>query len=225
MGGDLCSWSPPTQLSPPTISITHKAAATVLGCGCWWWRACVWSWCCTTWTSAWSSAPGAVVTPRWQGLPASMAVLLWRWNTGICWALSPRANSHISDWIYPAAMGRVIWHLSFWQSCNPRHFQGPWLRGLFATSSGNRNFRLLIHYKTNRHSLHLVFIRRLDMAWGMQIPCDEEKKIPGLWRCKRWQIRQHYGIMLDLFANWGTTAVKHVSILGAEEQKALLSHI
>lgn len=133
------------------------------------------------------------------------------------WALAfaghfpPKTNPQISPWIYPAAMGRVLFLPS---KALP---QGLWPRGLFAASSDYRNFRLLVHYKTNRHSLHLVFIRRLDKAWGMQMPCDEEKKIPGLWRCESWQIRWHYGIILDLFANWGTTAVKHVSILGAEE--------
>lgn len=118
------------------------------------------------------------------------------------WALAfaghfpPRANPQISHWIYPVAMGRVMLLAELPSKALP---QGLWLRGLFAASSDNRNFRLLIHCKTSRHSLHLVFIRRLDMAWGMQIPCDEEKKIPGLWRCKSSEIRQHYGIILDFF--------------------------
>lgn len=63
-------------------------------------------------------------------------------NTSCSLGISPRANSKISHWLFPAGMkgddtsGRAA-------------IQGaltsPWLKGLFATSSDNRNFRLLIH--------------------------------------------------------------------------------
>lgn len=58
-------------------------------------------------------------------------------------------------------MGRVMLLAELPSKALPQALR---LRGLFATSSDNRNFRLLMHYKTNRHSLLLVFIRRLDMA-------------------------------------------------------------
>lgn len=87
-----------------------------------------------------------------------------------------------------------------WQNRHPRHEalpQSPWLKALFAASSDNRNLRLLIHYETK--GIVCIFIRRLDTTRGMQIPCDEEKKIPGLWRCKSWQIMRHYGIIPHFF--------------------------
>lgn len=103
------------------------------------------------------------------------------WTLAFAGHFPPRANPQISHWIYPAAKGRVMLLAELPSKALP---QSPWPRGLFATSSDNRNFRLLVHYRTNRLSLRLVFIRRTDMAWGMQMPCDEEKKIPGLWRCR-----------------------------------------
>lgn len=186
----------------------HKAAATILGCGDGG-LSLVMMLCHVDFSlelSTWSYGDTTVAGAAW--LSCSDV-----WTLAFAGHFTPRAKAQISHWIYPAAMGRAMLLAELPSKALP---QGPWPRGLFATSSDYRNFRLLVHYKTNRHSLHLVFLRRLDMAWGMQMPCDEEKKIPGLWRSKSWQISRHDGIILDLFANWGT-AVKHVSILGAEE--------
>lgn len=112
------NWFPPTQLSPPSISMVHKAAATILGYRCWWWRvlSLLMMLCHVDFSLGWSTWRYGDTTVA--GVHTCRAVLLWHLNTGLSQALSPKGNPQISHWVYPAAMGGWC----FWQSCHPKHF-------------------------------------------------------------------------------------------------------